>query len=45
MLPILDWTFVSQVKWDGHDIKCRAIGYELGRKLATAFKQALEHLE
>ena len=39
-----DWAFVAELQWDGHDIKCKAIGYELCRKLATAFKQALEDM-
>ena len=39
-----DWTFVAELQWDGHDIKCKAIGYELCGKLATAFKQALEDM-
>jgi hypothetical protein len=35
---------VAELQWDGHDIKCKAIGHELCRKLATAFKQALEDM-
>jgi hypothetical protein len=35
---------VAELQWDGHNIKCKAIDYELCRTLATAFKQALEDM-
>ncbi len=40
-----DWTFVTELKWDGSDLKCRTLDFETRSILSAAFKQALEDLE
>jgi hypothetical protein len=40
-----DWTFVAEVQWDGHDLKCRAIAFDVRKQLSAAFKQALEDMD
>jgi hypothetical protein len=40
-----DWAFVAEMKWDGSDLKCRALDFETRRELAIAFKQAIEDLD
>jgi hypothetical protein len=39
-----DWAFVAELQWDGHDFKCKEVGFETRRELATKFKQALEDM-
>ena len=37
-----DWSYETEMKWDGKSLKCRAYDYTLLKELSFAFRQALE---
>ena len=40
-----DWTFVAEVRWDGTELKCKALDYETRSELGKAFRQAIEDMD
>ena len=40
-----DWAFFAELRWDGTDLKCKALDYESRRALSAEFKRALQEMD
>ncbi len=40
-----DWEFLSEARWDGRDLRTRALGHGIAKQLSHALARAIEMLE
>ena len=40
-----DWEFLSEARWDGRDLRTRALDRSINQRLSHALAQAIEQLE